>query len=174
MLLAVVTQGSGKHASVAGFNIGGKTGTAQKYKDGIIDQGKYISSFIGFIEVNGKAKYSAYLMVDEPSTMGYYGSIVAAPYVGQLFAEIIDSDNLTPDPNIAGAFVPEWLLPPNARPPLVEMPDLAGWELYKAVAELLALGFYVDVEGDGDLVKGTFPVAGMRLKSGEPVVVVSN
>ena len=173
MLLAVVTQGSGKHASVAGFNIGGKTGTAQKYKDGIIAEGKYISSFMGFIEVAGRAKYSAYLMVDEPSTMGYYGSIVAAPYVGQLFAEIVDCENLTPDPNIKGAFVPEWLIPPNAQPPLVELPDLTGWQLYKAVAELQTLGFYVDVAGDGDLVIGTFPSAGMRLKSGEPVVIVS-
>jgi stage V sporulation protein D (sporulation-specific penicillin-binding protein) len=173
LMYGAVTVGSGKHAGHAGFNIGGKTGTAQKYKDGIIDQGKYISSFIGFITVEGKAKYTVYLMVDEPSKQGYYGSIVAAPYVGQIFDEIIKYKKWTPDPNIKGPFIPEWSALPNDTIPLVEMPDVEGMELYKAVALLQAKGFFVDVDGDGDTAKSTFPSKGSLLKTGEPVVVVS-
>lgn len=173
MLYNVVSAGSGKHAGQPGFHIGGKTGTAQKYKDGIIDQGKYISSFIGFISVEGKAKYSVYLMVDEPSKMGYYGSIVAGPYVGQIFGEIIAYKKFKADPSITGPFIPEWLLPPNAIPPLVTLPDVAGMELFRAVAQLQTLGFFIDVEGDGTNVVGTFPRAGSNLKVGEPIVIIT-
>jgi stage V sporulation protein D (sporulation-specific penicillin-binding protein) len=173
MLYGVVSKGSGKHASVAGFNIGGKTGTAQKYKDGIIDQGKYISSFTGFISVGGRAKYSAYLMVDEPSKMGYYGSIVAAPYVGQIFNEIVNYKNLPPDPNIVSPFIPEWSRLPNAVQPLVEMPNVEGLDLVQAISKLETLGFFIDVDGEGTIAKGTFPKYGSRLKYGEPIVILS-
>jgi stage V sporulation protein D (sporulation-specific penicillin-binding protein) len=173
MLYGVVATGSGKHAGVNGFRVGGKTGTAQKYKDGIIDQGKYISSFVGFISVNGRAKYTVYLMVDEPGTSVYYGSIVAAPYVGQVLNRIISCDGLVGDPEIKAPFIQDWLLPPNAIPPLVPMPDLTGMELYSAVAKLQTLGFFVDVDGEGDRVTGTFPAKGSLLKNGEPVVVFS-
>ena len=44
----VVSQGSGKNAYIEGYKVGGKTGTAQKYENGIIAQGKYVMSFIGF------------------------------------------------------------------------------------------------------------------------------
>jgi stage V sporulation protein D (sporulation-specific penicillin-binding protein) len=88
LLYGVVNDGSGKHAGVAGYQIGGKTGTAQKYKNGIIDQGHYISSFLGFISNKGKPKYACYFYVDEPSTGVYYGSLVAAPYVGNIFQTI--------------------------------------------------------------------------------------
>lgn len=173
MLYGVVTQGSGKHAGHDGFQIGGKTGTAQKYKDGIIDQGKYISSFIGFLTIGGKAKYSAFLMVDEPSKMGYYGSIVAAPYVGQIFGEIIAYLELPPDPNIKGPFIPEWSRPPFVPPSLVEMPVIEGMPVAQAIARLQAMGFFVDVDGDGPVAKGTFPKAESHLKAGEPVVVLT-
>ena len=52
-LYSVVTEGGGKNAYVPGYNIGGKTGTAQKYENGAIARGKYISSFIGFADVGG-------------------------------------------------------------------------------------------------------------------------
>ncbi|MDD4315844.1 MAG: penicillin-binding transpeptidase domain-containing protein, partial [Clostridia bacterium] len=48
VLEKVVTQGSGRYAGVNGYRIGGKTGTAQKYANGVIAQGKYLSTFIGF------------------------------------------------------------------------------------------------------------------------------
>ena len=66
--------------------MGGKTGTAQKYKDGVIARGKYVSTFIGFAPVE-QPKYIALIVVDEP-VGAYYGGLVAAPYVGQIFKSI--------------------------------------------------------------------------------------
>jgi len=176
LLYGVVGKGSGKHAAVEGFAVGGKTGTAQKYKNGIIDSGKYISSFVGFLSVGGKAKYSAYIMVDEPAGASYYGSIVAAPYVGKIFKEIVNIMKLPADPNIPAPFVPEWLRPANAPRPLVEMPNVAGMQLFEAEAKLQSLGFFVDIDDETNpaatVARGSFPAAGSKLKYGEPVVIL--
>lgn len=51
MLEGVVEEGGGKNCYIPGYRIGGKTGTAQKYENGVIAQGKNIASFIGFAPV---------------------------------------------------------------------------------------------------------------------------
>ncbi|MBE7084436.1 MAG: hypothetical protein E7368_00090 [Clostridiales bacterium] len=95
MLEGVVTQGSGKKAGVEGYNIGGKTGTAQKFEDGHIAQGKYVSSFVGFFPVENP-KYLTLVIVDEPQG-AYYGSVVAAPCAGEIFQGIISLKNIKPN-----------------------------------------------------------------------------
>ncbi len=93
MLEGVITEGSGKKAGVEGVRIGGKTGTAQKYEDGRIAQGKYVSSFVGFFPVE-KPKYLALVIIDEPKG-AYYGSVVAAPCAGEIFRGIVDLKNVS-------------------------------------------------------------------------------
>jgi len=160
LLYNVVDAGSGKHSRVDGFQIGGKTGTAQKYEDGIIAQGKYISSFIAFLSVDGVARYTVFLYVDQPSRNGYYGSIVAAPYVGQIFAQMIDYLNLSADANLV-----------TAPQPLRTVPSVSQLPLFSAVARLRAEGFFVQVSGDGLTALGTFPASGTQLGKGSPVVI---
>ena len=92
MLEGVVKEGSGKKAGVEGYRIGGKTGTAQKFQDGHIAAGKYVSSFVGFFPVDAP-KYLALVIVDEPQG-AYYGSVVAAPCAGEIFQGIISLKNL--------------------------------------------------------------------------------
>ncbi len=88
MLEGVVSNGSGKKAYIEGARIGGKTGTAQKYENGRIAQGKYVSSFVGFFPVDAP-EYVVLVIVDEPQGQ-YYGSVVAAPVAGEIFQGIID------------------------------------------------------------------------------------
>ncbi len=88
----VVTKGSGKQAFIEGYNVGGKTGTAQKYENGRIAQGKYIMSFIGFFPAEAP-EYIALCVVDEP-VGGKYGSTVAAPLVKDIFEGIIQCKNI--------------------------------------------------------------------------------
>lgn len=91
-LEGVVANGSGKQAYIDGYRVGGKTGTAQKYENGVISQGKYVMSFVGFFPANSP-KYLALAIVDEP-VGGQYGSTVAAPIVKEIFNGIINSKNL--------------------------------------------------------------------------------
>ena len=94
MLEGVVTEGSGKNAYIAGYKVGGKTGTAQKYEDGKIASGKYVSSFVGFFP-SDEPRYLALITVDEPKGT-YYGSAVAAPVAKNIFEDIIAIKNIEP------------------------------------------------------------------------------
>lgn len=88
MLEGVVRDGSGKKAFIEGYRVAGKTGTAQKYENGVIAQGKYVSSFVGYFPANAP-KYLALVIIDEPQG-SYYGSTVAAPCAKDIFQGIID------------------------------------------------------------------------------------
>lgn len=94
MLEGVVSEGSGKKAFIEGYKVGGKTGTAQKYEDGHIASGKYVSSFVGFFPAD-KPQYLALIVVDEPVGT-YYGSAVAAPVAKEIFEDIIAIKNIQP------------------------------------------------------------------------------
>ena len=94
MLEGVVTEGSGKNAYIEGYKVGGKTGTAQKYEDGKIAAGKYVSSFVGFFP-SDNPRYLALITVDEPQGT-YYGSVVAAPVAKEIFQDIITIKNIQP------------------------------------------------------------------------------
>ena len=91
-LEGVVASGSGKLAYIDGYKVGGKTGTAQKYENGVISQGKYVMSFVGFFP-SDNPQYLALAIVDEPIG-GQYGSTVAAPLVREIFEKIIICKNL--------------------------------------------------------------------------------
>ena len=108
LLSRVVSHGSGKGAGVNGYNIAGKTGTAQKYENGGIAQGKYISSFLGF-SLEAGAPYGVLMIVDEPKGYVYYGSLVAAPLVGDIFRSVFDLFSLpkSNDFDVESSFNPD-------------------------------------------------------------------
>ena len=161
LLYGVVNQGSGKKAAVAGYQIGGKTGTAQKYADGHIAAGKYVSSFLGYLSVSGEPRYACYLYVDEPSTGVYYGSLVAAPYVGEIFHQITQYHKFPFDSQYDN----------GTGTVMVTVPTVVNLEVEAAVTLLQKAGFFVEVAGEGDIVTGSFPVVNSVVKHGEPIVL---
>ena len=153
-LYSVVSEGSGKNAYVAGYNIGGKTGTAQKYENGAIARGKYISSFIGFTDV-GDDTLVCLMLVDEPQGYAYYGSIVAAPYVGKIFSNIYAYKNIRPTyGDDEGAGYTE-----------VPMPDILGMSIADASVALKKAGLDYEFAGEGGKVTYQFPVAGQKVRT---------
>jgi cell division protein FtsI (penicillin-binding protein 3) len=88
LLRLVVTEGTATQADVVGYNVGGKTGTAEKIVNGRYAKGKNISSFIGFFPIDAP-RYAILVMVDEPKgTKKSYGFAtggwVAAPAAGRI------------------------------------------------------------------------------------------
>ena len=146
LLRNVVSLGSGKLAGVAGYSIGGKTGTAQKYENGKIAAGKYVSSFIGFSTVEDP-EYIVYFMVDEPVGYRYYGSLVAAPYVGQIFSKIFEYKSIAATEEVS----------PVLR---FEMPDLIGLTAEEASGIAEKLGLHLEIGGSGGTVIAQYPAAG--------------
>ena len=94
LLEGVVADGSGSRAYIEGYKVGGKTGTAQKFEDGAIAQGKYVSSFLGFFP-SDDPQYLVLVIVDEPQG-AYYGSVVAAPAAREVMQGIIDVRGIPP------------------------------------------------------------------------------
>lgn len=90
LMRLVVTHGTGNMADVKGYQVGGKTGTAEKSGIGGYDEQKLISSFLGMFPMSDP-KYAVFIMIDEPKgtkdTYGYAtGGWVAAPAVGNVIA----------------------------------------------------------------------------------------
>lgn len=149
-----------EYSFVEGYNVGGKTGTAQKYNEtGGIAQGKYISSFIGTYPADDP-EYLMMIMVDEPSAGAYYGSMVAAPYGKEFFSSFFEFYDLPKDD-------------PNIVLEEVIMPELTGYSLANAVAELKKLGIYYEIDGDGGVIKRQLPPAGTILYKGQTVLLVT-
>lgn len=83
MMKKVMSEGTGKSITLKGYNLAGKTGTAQKAIPGKgYVKGKYMGSFVGYFPAEDP-ELLIYLVIDEPKA-GYYGSVVA----GRAFLEI--------------------------------------------------------------------------------------
>lgn len=115
LLRLVVTNGTGKNADVSGFQVGGKTGTAEKSAGGGYNHKSLLSSFIGVFPMDAP-KYAVMIMVDEPkgtkASRGYAtGGWVAAPAVGRVIAAMAPILGLVPkdipaDQDMAAALLP--------------------------------------------------------------------
>lgn len=76
-LESVVQNGTGRNAYIEGYRVGGKTGTAQKVKDGRYMVGNYITSFIGFLPADDP-EVIVYIAVDNAKGVTQYGGTVRA------------------------------------------------------------------------------------------------
>ena len=89
-MLVRVTEpdGTGSRASIAGFDVGGKTGTAQKVDPvtGTYSVDKRVSSFIGFAPAV-TPKMVILVVLDEPKVKKTYGGLLAAPVFSRIAAQ---------------------------------------------------------------------------------------
>lgn len=159
-LLEKAENKTGNYTFVEGYNVGGKTGTAQKYSEsGGIAQGKYISSFIGTYPADDP-QYLVFIMVDEPSAGAYYGSIVAAPYGKIVFSNLFE-------------YLGEKKQDESVTINYVEMPSLVGDSLADAGSKLKALNLCYELDGEGEFVLAQLPPAGSMLAEGTYVVLIT-
>lgn len=157
-LLQFAENKQGDYTFVEGYNIGGKTGTAQKYSEtGAIANGKYISSFIGTYPADNP-EYLFMVMVDEPSAGAYYGSLVAAPYGQSFFSQLFEFFDIPKDD-------------PDAVAEKVIMPEITGYSLANAVAQLKQCGLEYEIDGSGGVVIEQLPPAGTILNKGDTVLI---
>ena len=151
---------TGKYTFVEGYNVGGKTGTAQTDSEsGGIDQGKYISSFIGTYPADNP-EYLVFVMVDEPGAGAYYGSIVAAPYGKIIFTELFD-------------YLNEEKQDPSVVTEYVTMPNLVGLSLTDAAVELKKIGLYYELDGEGEYVTAQLPPPNTSIQVGTTIVLIT-
>ena len=162
-LLANNINSEGNMTFVAGYDIGGKTGTAQKYdENGQIASGKYISSFIGTYPASNP-EYILIVCVNEPSAGAYYGGVVAKPVGQRIFTRIFETKAISQNDESQ-----------LTNQPTIEMPNLIGMTLADASAKLKQLGLDAVIENEGEYVLSQLPMAGTMLYLGEMTYLITN
>ncbi|WP_269479315.1 stage V sporulation protein D [Bacillus sp. SG-1] len=156
-LESVVAQGTGRGAFVEGYRVGGKTGTAQKVKDGRYMENNHIVSFLGFAPAD-KPEIVVYLAVDNPKGTVQFGGVVAAPIVGNIIGDSLRAMGVPPRKNQIEKET-TWL-----DTPLLETPDLVGLTRKELQQHLFNLK--LDISGSGDKVAAQSPEPGVKIKEG--------
>ncbi len=159
-LLEKATNKLEPYTFVEGYNVGGKTGTAQKYKEtGGIDQGKYISSFIGSYPASDP-EYLLLLLVDEPGAGAYYGSVVAAPYGKEIYSGLFEYLGAKKESE-------------ETEIEYVTMPDLVGKSMSEAVEILKTLKLFYELDGSGEYIKEQLPPQGTKVEEGTTILLIT-
>ena len=148
--------GSGARAAVPGYRIGGKTGTSQK-----LDQegDETILSFYGFAPADDP-EIAVLVMLDEPQKNNQYGSVIAAPVVGNILADILPYLGFEP------SYTEEELSSAD-----MATPYLINYGLQEAQSTLVQAGLEYRVVGSGTTVVGQTPGAAMPIPGGGTVVL---
>ena len=151
LLEDVVAIGGAKNARIPGYRIGGKTGTAQVYKDGRIVRNVHIGSFLGFAPADDP-RIALLVIVDEADTPVDYGGTTAAPFARQILEDVLPYLGYQPDGD------------DGSEP--VQVPDVTGLPLWEARKTLSALGLKVLDDGGSGSVTAQMPSAGAKLRTG--------
>ncbi len=161
MMKAVVNEGGASNAYVAGYDVGGKTGTSEKVAEmqASGEKGLYIASFLGFAPIDDP-EIAVLVMIDEPHGDSYYGSAVAAPVAAEIFKDVLPYLGYEPQ------YTEEEL--ENLA---VKVPNLNGKTVDEAKEALSALGLSANVVGQGEKVLSQLPVSGETLNKGGSVII---
>lgn len=87
MMRKVVLDGTGRNADIEGYEVGGKTGTANKAEGGGYNERQTIASFVAVFPIS-KPKYLVYVVFDHPNYSFNTGGMVAAPVAGHVVKNI--------------------------------------------------------------------------------------
>ena len=161
----VVSKGSGRNAYIEGYRVGGKTGTAQKVKNGVYMIGNYITSFIGFMPADDP-QVVIYIAIDNAKGITQYGGTVAAPIARNVLLDIIDILKIE---RREGGIEKEYNYY-DEKYALV--PSVIGMNIKDAISNLKQ--FKVEIEGVGDRIIYQAPKALTSIKEGETIRILLN
>ena len=159
----VVEDGTGKHAKVSGYSVGGKSGTSEPL-NGNIEEG-YVASFIGVAPISNPEVVILVAIYDPKGSAGHQGGQVAGPVVSQILSEIL------PYLDIASSTDSHTSETSNIYD-TTALPDVTTMTTSKAKEILEKAGFNVHISGEIDsstLVSEQTPKPGVKLLDGANV-----
>ena len=189
MMLTAATdeQGTGAKARIPGFQVAGKTGTAQKIdaEKGGYKANAYVSSFSGFVPAHDP-RYVILIAIDDPQK-AYYGSQVAAPVFAKIAQFLVRKAGLPPvllsennviavsaataRQSIQDRAVADLRQMQRDQTPATDFPNLLGLTLREAITKLPRQSLTYEVKGHG-VVTRTVPEAGARLEGVKSVRLI--
>lgn len=160
LMEGVVNGGSGKNAYVAGYRVGGKTGTSQKVNEELGSNEKLrISSFCGVAPMDDP-KVAVLVVLDEPHGANIYGGTIAAPVGGQVLGDILPYMGVEPQ------YTEEEL-----SVMAIKTPDVLGKEKAAAENAIKSAGLRAKIVGNGGTVLRQVPAASQPISKGGTVVL---
>lgn len=160
-LESVVAKGTGRNAYLNGYRVGGKTGTAQKVKDGRYMDGNYILSFIGFMPANDP-EVVVYVAVDNPKGVVQYGGTVAAPIAKRVLEASANALNIKKSKSDIEREYELWDIK------YYEVPNVIGMTKKEARAAI-GINYQIEYSGTGEKVIYQSPKEGEFVKQGEKI-----
>lgn len=168
LIKSVVTDGTAKNASVAGYSIGGKTGTSEKID--VFDENGHrvqdkIVSFVGIAPMEDP-EYIVLVALDTPSReTGIYisGGVMAAPTVGAVMQDIL------PYLGVEKSFGPEDLAGKE-----IVLEDYSGLTAADAERKLKITGLRCRLIGTGETVTSQIPASGQTVPGNSEVLLYLN
>lgn len=161
MLENAVVSGGAKNAYVAGYKIGGKTGTSQKIAqmNATGQDNLYVSSFCGIAPMDNP-EIAVLVLLDEPKGGRYYGSVVSAPVGGQILSEVLPYLGYEPQ------YSEEEL-----NKLFVKVPDVASDTVEAAKQKIKTAGLSYKIVGDGETIEKQVPAANSSVSKNGLVVL---
>lgn len=154
----VVAEGGGGTAAVSGYRVGGKTGTANKPKNGGYSDYTY-SSCLGMAPMSDP-QLTTLVIVDSPKGVKF-GSVVAGPAVSEILEKTLKYMNVQPDSK------------DKTESDRVKVPDIVGQSADDAIGILAGAGLKYDMndgaESENFIVTKQYPSAGSDVKKGTRV-----
>lgn len=198
LLVGAVERGTGKKATIPGFVVAGKTGTAQKAGVGGYQRGKYVASFVGFAP-GENPKIVGLVLIEEPKGGRYYGGDIAAPVFSRVVSQALGILRVAPEeqrlPETVLASIsterihyPAGVVPVSVRstveaplpvfsaapePPTVASdgaPSALGLSARQALVLFARRGLVARVEGSGFVVAQQ-PLPGARVRAGTTCIL---
>ena len=158
-LESVVSEGTGHNAYVAGYRVGGKTGTSEKLDSGT---NKKIASFCG-IAPSDSPEVAVLMLLDEPNVPFPFGGTCCAPAVGKMMSEILPYLSVSPE------YTEE-----EAKELESTTPNVTGKTLKDAKAAISDAELEYTVIGEGDTVLKQMPSANSTIPNGGTVVLYTD
>lgn len=154
-LESVVAKGGGKAAYIEGYRIGGKTGTAQKVKDGRYMVGNYIMSFMSIVPSNDPEAVF-YLAIDNPKNTALLSSYTTTPIARRVLLDIIDALDIKEQKEGMEKDL-EW-----TDKIMYQVPNVIGKSVKEA--KKLLSNFTIEYTGTGETVISQSPDANTKLE----------
>lgn len=164
MMHSVVTDGSGRHAAVSGYSIGGKTGTSEPPVDK--EEEGYVASYVAISPIEDTQIVLLLTLYKPKGPNGHQGGQVAGPVVSQMLSEILPYMGVPSDESSSNN---------TNSDNLVVVPDIRNKTVAEAEKVLKETGFSTKVYVDGDpntiLVEDQTPKPGNSLMKNSIIVL---
>lgn len=155
LMEGVVTSGTGKNAAVAGYRVGGKSGTSQKLDSE--NERARIASFVAVAPIENP-QIAVLVCLDEPHSWTTSGGALSGPVCAEVLQKSLPRLGIEPSYNEE-----------EQKKYFTTVPDVTGWRTAAAGQKLAEYSLTADVRGEGERVQSQYPAAGTSVRKNSAI-----